>query len=102
VLGESPSTAKPWIVVLCDASISKRVKKFFDQSWVKEECRPFDSKEPQFNYIVHKRAPRPISGNKIDIYGSVDEQFYEHLTSCGRLLQVGSGEQTRTIILYKC
>jgi hypothetical protein len=99
ILGESEATAKPWIVILCDSLVSKRVKKFFDQTWVKEECHPSDPKEPRFDYIVHNRAPRPIAGFSVDVFGLLSGQSHAHITSCGRLLQVSFGEDARLATL---
>jgi hypothetical protein len=99
VLGESESTAKPWIVILCDSSTLKRVKKFFDQTWVKQECHPNDSSQPQFDYIIHNRPPRPTGGNSVDVFGTLSGQPHAHITSCGRLLQIGSGDDVRLATL---
>jgi hypothetical protein len=38
VLGVNKATAKPWIVVLCDKVLSKGIRRFFKQAWVKKEC----------------------------------------------------------------
>ena len=60
VLGQSEDTARPWIVVLCDKSILKKVKQFFQQQWVKAEYQP-DSPElnmPHFDILYLDRAPR--------------------------------------------
>jgi len=99
VLGESEDNAKPWIVILCDVSVSKRVKKFFDQNWVKGECHSSDPKQPRFEFIIHNRPPRSIARILTDVYGLVTGQPNAHMTSCGSLLQVGSGEDARLATL---
>lgn len=59
VLGEIEDTAKPWIIVLCDKGIAKKVNRFFNQSWVKSECQPChtDPYRPYFEVLVHDRPP---------------------------------------------
>jgi hypothetical protein len=76
VLGVNEATAKPWIVVLCDKVLSKGIRKFFKQAWVRKECQPLehDSSRPPLEAVVYEQPPRPLArahrarllGNSVD------------------------------------
>lgn len=71
ILGENEASAKPWILVLCDRSIVKRVREYFNQSDVKQEYSPvnLDLNLPAFQVIVCDKPPRPIGANdSIEVY----------------------------------
>ena len=90
-LGESEATAKPWIVVLCNKTASKRVRHFFNQQHIKAAYQPSkpDSFLPSFEIFVCNRPPRLMAG--ADIYGDFDERS----TMCGRVIKVGEAHQSR-------
>ncbi|KAF2425285.1 hypothetical protein EJ08DRAFT_700513 [Tothia fuscella] len=70
-LGVSKDLASLWIVVLCDANVSKRIRQFFKQRWVIEECKggSADSTEPTFRVLVCERPPRLLGATMpIDLY----------------------------------
>jgi hypothetical protein len=62
VLGENEASAKPWIVVLCEKELSKRVRKFFQEDWVKKECRSQEQGQlgPSLQVVVSELAPRAL------------------------------------------
>ena len=72
VLGESEASAKPWVVVLCDAAISKPVKKYFNQRIVRQEfqCHDVDPVLPPLQVVVCDRPPRRMGAtDSVEIYG---------------------------------
>ena len=89
VLGESEATAKPWIVVLCNETASKKIRRFFNQQQIRAEYQPSnpDSSLPSFEVLVCKRPPRPMAST--EIYGDYDERS----TTCGRIIKVGEAHQ---------
>ena len=91
VLGGCEATAKPWIVVLCDKTESKKIKQFFNQPHIKAEYKPPNPDEflPSFEVFVWNRPPRPMAGTVI--YGDDDERS----TTCGRFIRVGEAHQPR-------
>ena len=91
VLGESEATAKPWIVVLCNKTASKKIRQFFNQQQIKADYQPFnpDSSLPSFEVFVCNRPPRPMAGT--EIYGDYEERA----TMCGRTIKVGEAHQAR-------
>src|ERR1700744_5470240 len=90
VLGENEVSAKPWVVVLCDASIYKYVKRFFNQPLVRQE---FQSREtepdlPSLKVVVCNKPPRRIAATgSVEIFG---ETWGDVLppTLCGTIIQV--------------
>lgn len=99
VLGESEATAKPWIVVLCDKAVYKKVKQFFDQKQVKLQYRPCetDLDLPSFEIVYYSRPPRQIAANDA-IYGEAwgDATTF---TLCGKAIQIGEPEKHRLATL---
>lgn len=91
VLGENEATARPWIVVLCNKTASKRIRQFFNQQQIKAEYQPPnpDSFLPAFKVFVCNRPPRPMAG--AEIYGDFDKRA----TMCGRIIKVGEAHQSR-------
>lgn len=91
VLGESEVTAKPWIMVLCNKTASKRIRHFFNQQHIKAEYQPCNpnSSLPSFEICYYIRPPRPMAGRAI--YGDYDERD----TICGRIIKVGEAHQSR-------
>ncbi len=92
VLGECEATAKPWIVVLCNETASRRIRQFFNQQQIKAIYQPSspDSSLPSFEVFVCNRPPRPMAGT--EIYGDDDTRS----TMCGRIIKVGEAHQSRT------
>ena len=98
VLGENEFVAKPWILVFCSDTASKRVKKFLNQPQIKAEYKPCstDPDRPSFEVHVCNRPPRSMATtNPIDVYGDWDETA----TMCGQVIKVGEPDQTRTATL---
>src|SRR5436190_7827320 len=56
-LGESEETAGPWIIVLSDKAVSKKIRQFFNQPSVKGEYQPSDAdcNLPSFELAVINR-----------------------------------------------
>ena len=94
-LGECEATAKPWIVVQCDATVSKRVQQFFNRVEVKSEMQPgdLDQSLPNFEVIVTARPPRPIAlTTGCDVFAS----FNPHApTLCGKTITTRLSDETR-------
>jgi hypothetical protein len=59
VLGESESTAAPWIFIQCDKAIAPKVRRFFKQSHVESEFKPLhpNAYKPKFDIYVHDMPP---------------------------------------------
>jgi hypothetical protein len=97
VLGESEASAKPWVVVLCDAKIKRNVEKYFNQRVVRQQFRSgdLDSDLPSLDLVVCNRPPRPIAATQSgDIYGdSGDDASF--VTLCGTIIKVSSPDETR-------
>lgn len=91
VLGESEATAKPWIVVLCNKTASKKIRHFFNQHHIKADYQPSnpDYFLPSFEVFVCNRPPRRMAGT--EIYGDNDERA----TMCGKIIKVGEAHQSR-------
>lgn len=102
MLGESEDTAKPWIVVLCDKGVAKRVKRFFSQSWVKSECQQChtDPCRPCFEVLVYDRPPIPMSATSpASVYTDWRSDASECLTLCGSIIGVNTESNTRIATL---
>ena len=59
VLGTDEGSAKPWIVVLCDPRIANKMRRLFNEDWVKSMCQPGPA-WPDLDClqtIVHPSAP---------------------------------------------
>lgn len=63
LLGEDEATARPCVIVLCNASESKKVKKFFRRKSVKSQYQPCDPSPemPYLEVVVWTRPPRLIA-----------------------------------------
>ena len=90
-LGETEETAKPWIVVQCDRTISKKVRQFLTQPQIR--CQYESSHDdligmPHMDIVVCNRPPRTMaaaSGYIWDYRGLVEE----HPPGlCGKVFQV--------------
>lgn len=91
VLGESEATAKPWIVVLCNGTVSKKVKQFFNQRHVKSEYQPCSANSdfPFLRVVVCDRPPRPMAATSVtDIYGDSRDTAVPVTTLCGKVIKV--------------
>lgn len=96
VLGTSESDAEPWIVVMCDKSISKRVKRFFNQSHIKSEYQPHDTNQtlPSFEILVCDRPPRLLAGNPhLNIYSDFQPERDDSGNLSGKILRIGETEK---------
>lgn len=91
VLGESVETRKPWIVVLCDKTISRRVKQYFNQPHVKIQYQPYntDPDLPSFQLIVCERPPRPMASAEYpEVYSPYWANMAGPSTLCGTLIRI--------------
>jgi hypothetical protein len=90
-LGEIEDKAKPCVVIFCDKSVARKSRRFFKQSWVKEQCHPedADATEPHLDFIVHERAPRLPS---LDFPVWKHTGYRVHDVSCGTLLKNETGQ----------
>lgn len=100
VLGESEETAEPWIVVLCDKAVNRKVKQFFDQKQVKSQYQPCnaDLNLPWFGIIYYSRPPRQIAATD-SIYGEAWGDATTWQTLCGKAIRIGEPEATRIATL---
>lgn len=89
VLGEDEATAKPWVLVQCDESVSKKIREFYNQPHVRVDYQPCDPESdlPSFEIIVCSRPPRPMAANSLEIYGYWTDQATLE-TLCGQLIKV--------------
>ena len=73
-LGEDEVTARPCVVVLCNASASKKVKKYFICKSVKSQYQPCDPNPemPYLEVVVWNRPPRLIASIGDIYFPSVD------------------------------
>ena len=98
VLGESETTAKPWVVILCDETVAKKVKQFFKQQHVKSEYQPCitDSDIPSLEVYVCDRPPRAVAATAIaDVYGDSWGAAASLMTLCGKVIKVVEPYHTR-------
>ncbi|KAI9688381.1 MAG: hypothetical protein M1822_001330 [Bathelium mastoideum] len=103
VLGRTQEDARPRIVVLCDPKASKRVKKFFEQVWVKELCQPNDQVLPSLEAVVIGRSPQlRMSVGSVRVYGGVNPNGRGGSTLCGTPIKLSLGEAERIATLGGC
>lgn len=92
VLGTSEATAKPWIVVQCQQSVSPKVKQFLDQHDIKSQYQPQNTEDPlpSFEIVVVNRPPRPMAASVfVNRFGG--DQSY----CCGALIKINHLAPTR-------
>ncbi|KAL9619675.1 MAG: hypothetical protein Q9160_005695 [Pyrenula sp. 1 TL-2023] len=98
VLGKSQEQAKPWIIVLCSATFSRRARRFFKQKHIKELCHGESQADmPSFDVVVCDCPPslRTEEGQSI-VYTSIGKEDLGALkTLCGLPIAVNVGNQTR-------
>ncbi|PQE19035.1 Ankyrin repeat domain-containing 52 protein [Rutstroemia sp. NJR-2017a WRK4] len=65
VLGQSESTAAPWIFIQCDKAIARKVRGFFKQPAVQSDFNPSspDAYTPKFEIYVHEMPPTALHRN---------------------------------------
>jgi hypothetical protein len=100
VLGKNEETAKPWVVVLCDESISKLVKQYFNQPQVKEQFQTCntDPELPSLDILIHDKPPRPravVEFDGVDEYTDADTS----LTLCGTLIKASRSKDSNVATL---
>ena len=99
-LGESEESAKPWIVVLCDPAILKRVKRFFQEPWVKAECQPHNADLPYFDIYFHNQAPKQHAGSsQLDVHQNPLSTKSNPETLCGRAIMINHPNEFRAATL---
>ena len=102
ILGTNQDDAKPWIVVMCDKSISKKVKQFFNQSHIKSEYQPHDANQtlPFFEMVVCERSPRPLAANpRVNVYSDFQPDGDDCGILSGRTVRFGESEKGRIATL---
>ena len=96
VLGTDEHDAKPWIVVMCDKPISKRVKQFFNQPHIKSEYQPHhaDRTLPSFEIVVCDRPPRLLAGHPhLNVYSDFQPVGDDSDFSSNQLLRIGESDK---------
>jgi hypothetical protein len=97
VLGESEASAKPWVVILCDARLKKSAEKYFNQRCVRGHFKPreSDSDLPSLDVVVCTKQPKPIAATQgLDIYGDFGNNTRPP-TLCGTVIKAISPDGTR-------
>jgi hypothetical protein len=97
VLGESEASAKPWVVILCDARLKKPAEKYFNQRYVRGQFKPreSDSDFPSLDVVVCTKRPKLIAATQgLDIYGDFGNNT-RPLTLCGTVIKAISPDGTR-------
>jgi hypothetical protein len=63
-LGETQSSATPWMVIICGGSLVNRVRRFFVTSETRKHFHPHNDQpdEPCVNIAVYDRALKPLNG----------------------------------------
>ena len=100
VLGKSEETAKPWVGVLCEESISKLVKQYFNQPQVKEQFQTCntDPELPSLDILIHDKPPRSravIEFDGVDEYTDADTS----LTLCGTVIKASRSKDSNIATL---
>lgn len=97
VLGESEQNARTRIVVLCDKSQVKKLKRFFRQPQIVAQCSPSDPSldVPRFDVIVSERQVTLLAGpalhgsNTLFVQNFHEKQHAKRKTLCGLLARFG-------------
>jgi hypothetical protein len=84
VLGESETTAAPWVFIQCDKAIAGKVRRFFKQAEVESDFKPPhpDSYTPSFEIYVLELPPIALCKNlqsstsPVDIHGHRNVEVY--------------------------
>jgi len=102
VLGESETTARPWVVVQCRKDVEKKVRKFFRQREVMSEYQSLETNEsfPSFKILVRAMPPTPRAAtHHTDIYTRVDLDLASLATICGLTIKANQpgGDRIATI-----
>jgi hypothetical protein len=67
VLGESESTAEPWVFIQCDKAVARKVGQYFKQRSVESDFKPPnpDAYTPNFEIYVHEMPPLALGSNSV-------------------------------------
>ncbi|KAF2099132.1 hypothetical protein NA57DRAFT_76365 [Rhizodiscina lignyota] len=57
-LGEDESTAKPYVVIFCDKSVTSRVRHIVRENWYKEHCKDPEGRRPTLETVIDDREGR--------------------------------------------
>lgn len=95
VLGADEESAKPFILVMCDESIKKKVRQYFNQSRVKEEFHRTEGNVPPLDVIVDGRPMSICATTEIDIYADENQLYNGTRTLCGKWIKATIGTQDR-------
>jgi hypothetical protein len=92
--GESEEAARPWIVVQCHETASKRVTQFFKQRQIKAHYQPQNASSGVcFGLSVRGTPPTTMAAEScIDVYGSSSEGA---ATLCGKVIRITAFGETR-------
>jgi hypothetical protein len=87
VLGTDKANAKPFVVILCNASISKKVKRYFNQPMVKKEFKldHCDPEFPVFEILVLDKPPVRMADG---LYYQKSIGLSHTVTPCGMVIKV--------------
>ncbi|KEF61662.1 uncharacterized protein A1O9_03230 [Exophiala aquamarina CBS 119918] len=88
-------SAKPYIRVMCDESIKKKVREYFIQARVKEEFQRAEDNVPPLDVIVDGRPMSICATTGIDIYADGDQLYGVACTLCGKWIKATIGTQDR-------
>ena len=97
--GECEATAKPWIIVQCDESASKRVRRFFNQQQLKAQYQPRDAQFPDvgFGLLVHGTPPKEIATDSEHYI--CGDMWDGAATLCGMPIKICTSNETRLATL---
>ena len=101
VLGENEGSARPWIIIICDAVIVKKVKQFFQLRWVKAEYQPntVESDIPHFEIHYIGRAPKQRAAAAYNDSHRQSSDPRTQGTLCGTAIRVMGPDGIRTATL---
>lgn len=105
VLGETREAARPCVVIQCDASMKRKIKKYYDQPEVKLQYQPSDQDlevYPRLDVYVFSHAPRRIAlDHPYDAY--IADHANQHdlawKTFCGSLIKIQWDSEPRLATL---
>lgn len=100
VLGESETTAAPWVFIQCDRTIAGKVRRFFKQFEVESDFKPPhpDVYTPSFEIYVLELPPialhknLPSSASLVDIHGHGNVEVYCEKNAISSLGSLGGSK----------
>jgi hypothetical protein len=98
VLGEDEGSSKPYIVVLCDKAVSRRVRQFFHLPRIKQhyQTNGQDPLLPSFGLVVIGKPPVPMTTtNIVEVDKTKIDWPWDSQTLCGTPIRVRGQHGTR-------